>query len=93
MNAHRIWMECIAKPWHRLMEAKRFVTSFSKLIGSHRPIMTECESEVSEIKARIVSGLLSRRLEGCRRELFPEPSDDKIIIPMSEIQRTNTHRV
>jgi hypothetical protein len=53
--------------------------------------MNECESDISKIKARIISGLLYRRLEACRRELSAEPLKDGTVIPMPGIENNSTH--
>jgi hypothetical protein len=91
MTNHRSYMECISVYWNRLVKARYIAASLTKLFRSHRPVMSECESDIGKIKARIISGLIYRRLEACRRELSAEPLRDGMVIPMPGIENHNTH--
>ena len=71
MTEHNSWVEWTITMCRRWVDAEPLVSSSAKSCASDRPVLAECESDLSEIKARIFSGLLSRRLEACRKELLP----------------------
>jgi len=78
--------------WHRLFGAgaSAKVDSLSEVFNGHQPLVIAREQDTPNIKARILSRLLSRRLEACRRELFSEPPElSARIVPMPGLFKTN----
>jgi len=59
----------LASWWQRLVEIRRHEAIFARLPARSEPLMTERESEVRRIKARIIARLTSRRFEACALEL------------------------
>jgi hypothetical protein len=71
--------------WHRLVGANvpSNVAPLSEALAGHQPIVIALEHETPTIKARILSRLLSRRLEACRHEINSDSLDLAArIVPM-----------
>ena len=74
MNTEVVPAGRIANWWRRWFQAGAGVdrAPLSNSLQRHKPLIIAREHETPNIKARILSGLLSRRLDACRRELFSE---------------------
>ena len=75
MNTDVVSTGRIANWWRRwfLAGAAEDVAPLSNALQRHKPLVIAREHETPDIRARILSGLLSRRLDACRRELCSEP--------------------
>jgi len=85
MNTEVVPTGRIALWWRRLfgVGATVIIDPLSKVLREHEPLVIAREQETPDIKARILSRLLSRRLETCRRELLSEPLElSARIVPM-----------
>ena len=74
--------------WFRASSATADEDPLSNALQRHEPLVIAREQETPVIKARILSGLLSRRLDVCRGELFSEPPGFPArIVPMPGLAR------
>ncbi len=96
MNTNEIPAGRITHWWRLLFKAGATAvrSPFCKILQGHEPLVIACEREAPVIKARILSRLLSRRIDVCRRELLSEPAElSARIVPMpgiTEPHNTNT---
>ena len=90
MNTEVVPTGRIANWWRRWFRASAIadLDPLSNALQGHEPLIVAREQDTPAIKARILSGLLLRRLDACRNELCSEPPNFAArIIPMPGLAR------
>ena len=92
MTAAHTFSSVLTACWNRLTGKKINQREQLDVGCGDTPREIAYEREALQLKARIFSSLLSRRIEACRRELWPELSESRCsIIPLPELNNSMKH--